>query len=245
MQYLLLIAMILVGGPAVGEASASDPGLSKLEISPVVVNLDPGQISATIEVRNQGQSPVTIQARPYAWSQALEDDVLTPTSEIIVSPPIFTVPANGVQTARLMLRGDARTVGAQDRSYRLLLDEVPGVDAGAGAGQVQVILRISLPVFAGAARSTPTLDWTAARSADGNVVLTATNTGRGYVRINDLQATLADGSHPELSAQGKSPYVLPGARRRWVVEGYAAAAGAPLQLRVTTHVGSSDMTLTP
>ncbi|RZJ43227.1 MAG: molecular chaperone [Brevundimonas sp.] len=242
MQYLLLITMILVGGPAVGEAGVPQSAASQLEIAPVVLNLDPGQVSATIEVRNQGAAPVTIQARPYDWSQALDNDVLTPTSEIILSPPIFTVPANGVQTVRLMLRGDARSVADQERSYRLLLDEVP--TAGAGSGQVQVTLRMSLPVFAGSAQPAPTLGWTAARSVDGDVVLTATNTGRGHVRVNDLQVTLADGSHPRLTAQGKSPYVLPGAGRRWVIEGSAVARDSPVSVRTTTQAGTSDVTLT-
>lgn len=237
MHSLLLIAMILVGGPAADKA-----GASQLEIAPVALSLAPGQTSATIELRNRGDAPVTIQARPFDWAQTLDDDVLTPTSEVILSPPIFTVPARGAQTLRLMLRGDAVNPSDSDRSYRLLLDEVPS--ARRDPGQVQVMLRLSLPVFAVSGASSPALAWTAARAADGDVILTATNTGRSHVRVNEVQATLADGGAGKVTAQGESPYVLAGARRRWILDGSAAAPGTSVRLRVVTHVGVSDVTLT-
>lgn len=150
MHYLLLIVILLVGGFAADKARASE-----LEIAQVLLNLAPGQTSPTIEVRNRGDAPVTIQARPFLWSQALDDDVLMPTSEIILSPPIFTIPPGATQTVRLLFRGDARTDSGRDRSYRLLLDEMPS--AGARNGQVAVTLRMSVPVFVASTRSSPAL----------------------------------------------------------------------------------------
>jgi fimbrial chaperone protein len=238
-QYIFpLIVMILAGGLAAGKAGASE-----LEVAPVLLNLAPGQTSATMEVRNRDDAPVTIQARPFLWSQTQDDDVLTPTSEMILSPPIFTIPAGATQTVRLLLRGDARIETGRDRNYRLLLDEVPS--AHTRNGQVTVTLRMSVPVFATSEGSSPALTWTAARSPGGEFVLTAANTGRAYVRVNALEATLADGSHPDVTAQGKSPYVLAGAQRRWVLEEPVAAGDSPLRLRVTTHLGTSDVTLSP
>lgn len=238
MHYLLLIVILLVGGFAADKARASE-----LEIAPVLLNLAPGQTSATIELRNRGDAPVTIQARPYLWSQALDEDVLTPTSEVILSPPIFTIPAGATQTMRLMLRRDARTDPAQDRSYRLLLDEVPA--AGARTGQVAVTLRMSVPVFAATVRSSPALAWEATRSPGGEVVLTATNTGGAYVRVNGVEATLGDGSQATVTARGKSPYVLAGARRQWIIEGPVGAGSGPLRLRVATHLGATEVVLSP
>lgn len=236
MQLLLLIAMILVGDPVVDKA-----GGSELEISPVVLNLAPGETSATIEVRNRGAAPVTIQARPFDWSQTTDDDVLTPTSNVILSPPIFTVPAQGVQTLRLLLRGEAVLPSDRDRSYRLLLDEVPA--ARSDAEQVQMTLRLSLPVFAASGRSAPALTWTAARDSGGALILTATNTGSGHVRISEVQATLADGSAGQVTARGRSPYVLAGALKHWVLDAPDAAPGATVRLRVVTQIGTSDVTL--
>lgn len=237
-RILLLIAMILVGGLAADKVLAAE-----LEIAPVLLNFAPGQTSATIEIRNRGDAPATVQARPFLWSQTQDDDVLTPTQDIILSPPIFTIPARTSQTMRLLLRGDARITSHADRSYRLLLEEVP--TARTENGQVDVTLRISVPVFAVSTPSVPVLVWTAARSADGEVVLSATNSGRAYVRVNALEVTLADGSRPTLTPRGESPYVLTGVQRQWMIQGRGPAVASPLRLRVTTHVGTSDVVLTP
>src|SRR5690606_19764038 len=113
--------------------------------------------TAVIEVRNRGGSSVAIQVRANAWSQAGDTDVLAPTKDIILSPPIFTVPAGASQTLRLLLRGKG---DARERSYRLIMDEL--LPPNAQANQVGVALRISMPVIAAAA-SPPArgLSWSA------------------------------------------------------------------------------------
>ena len=94
--------------------SSSTALASSLEISPVSVNLVAGQNAKVIEVRNRGGSSVAIQIRAYAWSQSGDTDILGPTKDIILSPPIFTIPAGAAQTIRLLLRGKS---GTGERSY--------------------------------------------------------------------------------------------------------------------------------
>ncbi len=233
-----LAAVILAGGIPAGRAQAAE-----LEIAPVLLTLAPGQSSATIELRNNGKAPVAIQARAFAWTQLADDDVLTPTQEVILSPPIFTVAAGASQTLRLLLRGN-RPAGGPDRSYRLMLEEVPTV--GTGNNGVVVALRVSLPVFAAsAAQPPPVLTWQAARAPDGQVMLTAINSGQSSTRVNAMSVTLPDGSHPKIIAKGKSPYILPGVQRRWTLEAPGGAPGAPVRLRITTPAGTTEEALTP
>jgi len=214
---------------------------ASLEISPLNVSFAPGQTATTIEVRNRGGAPVAIQARAYSWLQAGDDDDLAPTQEIILSPPIFTIPEGAAQTMRLLLRG---AVGVErERTYRLLLVEVPA--ANTGRREIVMVLRVSLPVIAAAASSaTPVLRWSAERGRDGQTVLTATNAGTTYDRVAAIGVTLSDGRHPKVVSRGNNPYVLPGAQRHWVVQG-GGLPGGPLRLTVTTQVGKSEQTLTP
>ena len=236
-RILALATLIALASLTTGQALAAS-----LEISPVVVNLAPGQTSATVEVQNRGGAPVAIQARPFTWAQAADDDVLTPTSEIIISPPIFTIPDGASQTLRLLLRGGAQ--GPGERDYRLLLDEVP--PAGSRNKEIVIALRVSMPVIATPARSVPSiLTWRAERAPGNLVVLTAANPGRVYATVSAIDVTLADGSHPAIVRRGKNPYVLPGAQRQWIVQGGGAVPGAPLRLSLTTQAGRSDQTLAP
>lgn len=235
-------AIVLTTLISLGCLLPAKAGAATLEISPVVVTLAPGQTTATIEVRNHGDSPTAVQARAYSWAQAQDDDALNPTYDIILSPPIFTIPEGASQTVRLLLR---RSGGAgRERSYRLLLDEVPL--ANARSKQVAFVLRVSLPVIAASATSAPPmLQWRAERGAGGETVLTAVNTGQAFDRVRAIDVTLPDGSHPKVSARGSNTYILPAAQRRWSVGGSAGVPAGPLRLTVTSQAGERVYTLAP
>jgi fimbrial chaperone protein len=215
---------------------------ASLEITPVLVTLAAGQTATTIEVTNHGGAPTAIQARAYRWTQAGDEDALAPTQDIIVSPPIFTVPDGRSQTMRLLLRGGIAAGG--ERTYRLLLDEVP--PANIPNRQIAFTLRLSLPVIVGAASSgRPTLQWRAERGAGGQTVLAASNASAAYDKVRAIDVTLSDGSHPKVVSRGTNAYILAGAERHWVVQDRAGGPGSPLHLSVTSQAGKSELTLTP
>jgi fimbrial chaperone protein len=213
---------------------------ASLEISPVMVNLAAGQTATTIEVTNRGGVSTAIQARLYLWTQAGDEDSLAPTQDIILSPPIFTVPAGASQTVRLLLRGSV--VAAADRSYRLLIDEVP--PANIENRQIDIALRVSLPVIVASASSGPrALQWRAERGPGGETQLTAVNSGQAYDKVSAIDVTLSDGSHPKVICPSNNPYILPGAIRHWIVQGSGGGPGGPLHLSVVTQAGKSEQRL--
>lgn len=235
---LALAALMLLGSPLAREVQAAS-----LEIDPILVTLTDGQTATAVDVTNHGGAASAIQARIFRWTQMEDEDALTPTRDIIVSPPIFTVLDGGSQTLRLLLRGGIATGG--ERTYRLLLDEVPPANAQ-DRQQVAFTLRLSLPVFVGTAPSARLrLQWRAERGAGGQIVLTASNPGPRYDRVRAIEVTLSDGNHPKAIARGSNSYVLPGAERHWVVQDRGSGPGGPLQLRVTTLTGKHELTLTP
>jgi fimbrial chaperone protein len=226
----LLAVLVSTGALCAGRADAA-----YLEISPVVIILTPGQTTATIEVQNRGDAPAAIQARAFRWTQLGDEDPLTATEDIIVSPPIFTVPQGASQTLRLLIRGP-HVEG--ERSYRLLLDEVP--PANTGRKEIVIALRASLPVIVAAAPpALAKLQWRAERDPGGRLLLTAANTGQAYDTVRAIDLTLTDGSHPKVVPAGKNPYILPGAERHWIVKGNAAPGGV-MSLSVTTEAGKSE-----
>jgi len=229
------IALLSVSALCAAGASAAT-----LTISPVSVVFESGRASALLEVKNSEANPVTVQARIYAWSQAGNEDMLTPTSDIIMSPPIATIAAGGAQTLRLLLRPGARADSDRGRHYRILLDEIPG--AGAGRGRVSFAMRSSIPVFLMPRQpSTPSLAWRAAREGNGSVVLTATNSSAVYDRIFEVAVILNDGSVRKGVLRGTNTYILPQVQRQWVVSGEHGTG--PIRLNVTTRNGKTEQTL--
>ncbi|HUE79481.1 MAG TPA: fimbria/pilus periplasmic chaperone [Sphingomicrobium sp.] len=232
---------ILAALLAVGCLYSAQAPATSLEITPVGIHLVPGQRATTIELMNRGGVAAAIHLRAFAWTQQGDRDVLTPTQDIVLSPPIFTVPTGATQTVRLLLRRGANGTG--QRSYRLLIDEVP--PANARDQQILIAMRVSLPlIIAPAAPAPHALKWRAHRGAGGQIILSATNIGNVYDRVTAIAVTLPDGSRPIVAPAGDNPYILAGAQRRWTVQaGRAAAATGELRLNLTTQSGSSEQVL--
>jgi fimbrial chaperone protein len=105
----------------------------------------------------------------------------------------------------------------RELSYRLILTEVPS-SAEPGFSGLTVALRLSLPVFiAPQAPAEADLQWTASRSVDGHLALTARNAGEAHVRLLNFSLAPVSGSAPALE-KSAAAYVLPGQARTWVFD---------------------------
>ena len=134
-----------------------------LQVNPVLVEIGGARRTASVTVRNEENVPVTIRAYPLGWRQDGGEDRYDETAELIVSPPVFTIPPHATQTVRV---GAAPPVAAP-RAYRLIIEEVPEAAAPASTG-IRVALRLNLPLYANLAPGTPAdLSWRAFRQADG------------------------------------------------------------------------------
>lgn len=190
-------------------AVAAPAFAGSLQVDPIRLEIGQGRRTATLRVRNQEQAPVTIRTYALTWSQIDGEDRYEESNAVIVSPPIFTIPAGGSQIIRVGLR----TPSADPRAFRLMVEEVPQASPGGG---VQVALRLNLPLFAMMETGTATeLSWSAARGSDGRWTVEAVNNGRGWIRVEPAIAEAATGVDFDNAANLGT--VLPGSRRRWVV----------------------------
>jgi fimbrial chaperone protein len=203
------IGTMLACGAALWCAASSAAALAgTLQVNPILVQVDAGRRTATVTVRNEEAAPVTIRAYPLAWRQAGGDDHYDQTSAVIVSPPIFTIPAGGTQLVRVGLRRP----GGNPEAYRLIVEEVPEARSGAG---VQVALRLNLPFYSSLVAGDPgQLRWNARRTQTG-IEVEVTNTGTGFIRVDAEMARAAIGI--EFGDEIAFGTVLPGATRRWRV----------------------------
>lgn len=121
--------------------AARPAAAGSFEVTPIRVELAPGQSTTTINLRNLASEPAAVQVRAFNWTQTSDKDDLAPTQDIVLSPPIFTIPAGQVQTVRLLMR--ARDV-RPDHPWRLLFDEVPQPGK---PGEIAMAMRLSVPVL--------------------------------------------------------------------------------------------------
>jgi len=217
-----VLLVLLTGPTAIGQA---------LSVLPVNVLLSPGQKATSLTVTNNGESETAIQIRAYSWSQPDGNDQLTASDEVVASPPLATMAPGASQVVRLILR---QSPEGREATYRILLDQIP---PPAQPGVVNIVLRMSIPIFAQPAiRSFADVQFHLERNA-GQIYLVGFNAGNLHESIRDIVLTTSDGRKlkPESNA---SPYILAGVTRRWHI---AAQDSLPLSsetLQLTAHANA-------
>ena len=224
----LLLAAGLSGAAQAGSFSAN----------PVRLSLPAGATSTSLALTNQGNETVTIQTTVMGWSQDGGRDLLTPSQDLVVSPPIFKVAPGATQTVRIGLLRKADK--ERELTYRLFLQEVPPPRA-AGEQGVSVALQLALPVFVQPqGRAAPVLSWQATPASDGAVELSLANAGNAHVQIVEARLVRPDGSVAAESAP--RTYVLPGQSRSWPMKSDGPVGPGPL--RVVARTGSGEVSAT-
>jgi fimbrial chaperone protein len=185
-----------------------------LQISPVMVDLQADENASGITLRNPGDSPLYGQVRVFRWEQVNGEDELTPTQDLIASPPLIQIAAQTDQLVRLVRAAPSPV--ATEQSFRILIDELPQPGAAPTNG-VTIRLRYSVPVFVeppGAAGQ-PVLSWHLARTSEGWVMRVA-NTGTSRARIAAVQLVNGAGKVYVVNS-GLLGYALVGRAGQWQV----------------------------
>ncbi|EIL87363.1 pili assembly chaperone transmembrane protein [Rhodanobacter fulvus Jip2] len=166
-----------------------------------------------------------IQLEAMGWSQPNGEDKYLPTTDILATPPIFTIAPGGTQVVRV---GSRRPPDTTERAYRLFLREVPPPPKPGFSG-LRMNLQISLPIFVlkhGGA--VPQLEWQAERTATGQTRIHVTNRGQTHARLSHFKLSTTSGKNP-VPMEDHIVYVLPGATRNWLLN-TPIAPGSKLHL---------------
>ena len=215
-----------------------------LGVNPVRVTLSDKQKIDTITVRNEGAEPVSMQLEVSSWSKEEGEDVFSPTRELIVNPPIFTVPAGGSQLIRVGLRGNSDT--QHELTYRVFLQELPN-PASSDFNGAKMLMRISLPVFVlPKIVAKPVLRWRAIRTSDGGLKISITNDGNAHIQIINFSLSQPGEAQPWI-IQKYSDYVLTGQSFDWILPANSdysiPQSGATIQLLAQTDFGDIETEL--
>ena len=210
-----------------------------LSVTPIRVELSNAQRSVALTVRNDGDQPAVVQSQLVAWSQDDNEDKLAPTQDLIASPPIFTIPVGGSQIVRVALRRAADP--GVERSYRILVTEVPG-KAQPGFTGAQFALKISLPIFveATASKTEPKLEWSAKKTASGELALTTTNSGSRHIQVHSVEL-LNEQSTVDATVSSMW-YVLPGRSRTISVKPHAGRSFGSGKIRIKAESDAGPIT---
>jgi fimbrial chaperone protein len=229
-QLLLPLAAVLTGLLTAGSVLAGS-----FQVSPVRIELTPSSPTAPVNVRNESTTDsVVVQLRAVNWKQENGEDVYAPSTELIATPPIFTLQPGASQTVRVGLRRAEPSDTQQ--TFRLFITEVPGPPKPGFQG-LQVALNIGIPVFvAPKVKQTLAPVWKA-QVADGKVTLTATNPANSHIQVLDV-AVQDEQDKTAIASTPQPRYILARQSVTWQLPLSRAPKG---KLRVVAHTDSGDV----
>jgi fimbrial chaperone protein len=218
---------------AAGVCCAADVGLM-----PVSVQLDALRPRATVQVMNNGAHPVVMQVDTVAWQRENQRDSDTPTGDLVVNPPVFTLEPGRTQIVRVGLRRSAAS--EREGTYRIVLREVPGPTDPQTlvSGQVRVLVAMRVPVYVAPTRVVQQERWQLERDSSGCMVATVHNEGNVHFKVGRL-SMFRDDSHPPVAEQAVASLLFPGESQRFVLPVAAEAR----RLEVLTNRGVQHVAL--
>lgn len=201
----------------------AEPGGGAVALTPVRLELSAAKPIGLLEIANPGRD-AAMQLRAFRWSQADGEDVLAPTDDLIVNPPMFLLGSGARQLVRVGLRRPAP--GGRELTYRLLIDQIPEPPEP-GAARLSLPIRLSAPVFITAeGLPPPALSWRL-EQASGQPHLVVANSGARHARLDGLELTRGG-----IARRRAGPvYLLPGSARAFPLDpALLPQPGSPLHV---------------
>lgn len=211
---------------------------AELLISPVNIDIPPGEKSALLTLQNNSNKAIKIQVRvrPWDWNEEVNQP-----RNIVVSPSSLNIQPGKQQVVRVVNVGPVSNPD-REQLYRVILDEIPDLEQPAEKGLV-LRVRYALPLFIGGPDlSTSRIDdtdklktiWQQLLSYKYDAVtrqLIFNNRATGHARISKVKLVDADGKESSVFA-GLLGYVLARSEAAFSVPELAFADGMQLHAEV-------------
>jgi len=210
-----------------------------------------------IHVVNTGDKAILVQSEIFSWDMAANQDVLTPTRDLLVNPPTARLAPDQEQIFRVGLRRAADP--DKTLSYRAFFREIP-INKENEPGKLSFQVRFGIPVFlVSPSKPQHNVRWHAYRSPNGLLEVTAINTGRGPAPVKTWQihqgetliSELVGGNWvlPENWRQWHQPVVTPYSNKEPLILRWFHNAGAlgtqQLEISGTAYSADSQVQTTP
>lgn len=213
-------------------ASAAAAATASLAVTPLRVELPTGTSAETVQVQNSTDTPMAVQIRLFAWTQQAGEAVYTPSSDLILSPSIVSIPARQTQLVRVLRKSGA---SAGEKRFRVVIDQLPD-PTKARPGVAQTRVRFAIPVFVDRDQAAPAaFAW---RVTNGT--LEVANTGGSSARIVTIALTKPDGSAVTVE-QNALRYVHGASAITWPIGGGCALG----RLRVVAQIDGQTVDAEP
>ncbi len=172
----------------------------EFSVNPIRLELGAAVRSGVIGVRNEGKDKLSFQLQAMEWTQdASGNDQYADTRDLVFFPKIMTVEPGEEGLVRV---GSKNAVVPTERTYRLFIEELPGVaktPEGSGA-QINVLIRFGAPIFVTPLKPQDSLEIESFKLTKGVLSISAKNTGNRHQFVQGIHLKGTDGGGNEVYA---------------------------------------------
>lgn len=158
-------------------------------VSPIRVELDRNAKTGAITVSNDDtDGALRVQIRLFEWTQdAAGKDEYRESEDLLYFPKLMLLGKNEQKLVRVGLRTPA---AAQEKTYRLFVEELPGPPSPGTASGARVAFRVrfGVPIFLKPAEAEARGEIEKIEMAKGVLRVTVRNTGNAHFVINTITA---------------------------------------------------------
>jgi fimbrial chaperone protein len=197
-----------------------------LTVAPTTIDLKSDRDIGVLHLSNESGAPMVAQLEAFDWTQENGADKLTPTTSLIVSPPMAKMAPGADQIVRLQA---ADAGGPSERTFRLLVTQLPDPAAPKVQG-VNLLLQFSVPVFVHVEKREEKANVNFRAGVRGSGLwLSVLNAGHVHLKLTRIDLSVGEARGKHLSTTGLF-YLLAGAERTWTFSGAPIANGEPVHI---------------
>jgi fimbrial chaperone protein len=188
--------------------TAAAPALAgRFSVAPIRVDFGAGLRIGAVTVTSEDDHPLVFKNSPSLWTQNADGgDVYTPTSDLVVTPPLLRVETGEPRIVRI---GTVHEPGDVERSYRAFLEEQAPANPEAGGATIAVVIKFGVPVFVAPRSERIAGIAEVIERKPGRVTLQIKNSGNVHFNVETITA------NGVAVKDVSSWYLLPGATRRY------------------------------
>ena len=211
------VARVLSTAVALVIFTTSNAGAqTTFSIDPLMVELDGVNRNGVLTITNTSAKELRFEIKAFAWDQRRPDGAmqLAPTADVLVFPQLLTLKPKSTQRVRV---GTDAPQGPVEKSYRLMIEELPAATSPAQGTKVAVRTRIGVPVFLAPVKSVRSGRMDPVTVTRGVVSIPLTNTGSIHAMVDEVSVRgMAAADSPVFEEALKGWYVLAGKSRTWI-----------------------------
>lgn len=191
---------------------------SVLEVTPVQLSLSPTQRIGVLKVTNRSDEPSLLQLSLLDWQQTPKSkDIYKISHDILLTPPLFALPAHKTQIIRFALRHP--TYNTVQKAYRVHLKEVEQPRKKKLGQTLYFLLDISLPLFIQPQHIIENGVWSTEVLDAHHIKLNLYNDGNVSLFVNQWQLVSKEPQAPIMKKHSTFTHVFPRCSYSWIVKG--------------------------